>query len=98
MSTIPIRKWMDADQAVMESQCQFIWLIGAELDLRAHILKKIAKLDLDLARIDTDILLALTKGPSPAPSLAEHALVQGSKKHFVQQIATLLPPCPLRAL
>ena len=84
MTTISVRKQVDADQSMMKSGRNLASLEAAELQPALHIFQQIVKLGCDAFGLNADALLGLPKGARPPPGLAEHLAVQGLERCGLQ--------------
>jgi len=86
MATIAIRKGMDEYQAVMESRCNFIRLIGSILDPVTTIIEKLPEIVWNAIGIHPDIPSRTAEFTRPSPDPAKHPLVQIGEEALIQHI------------
>ena len=87
MTAIAIWKWVDEYQAVMKTRSDFIRLIGVMFDPVLAIIQRLAQINWNTIRIDTNIAVCTTKLSGPAPDTAKHPIVQIHQETLIKHIA-----------
>lgn len=94
MTAVPIGKGVDGNEPVMKPNRNLVGPEGAVLGPVSRVAEQATQLDMDLLRIDTDILARLPRGPRPCPNIPEHPLVQLEDETFSQDTGAAVATSP----
>ena len=76
MASVPVRKRMDEDQAVMKPDRDFVGCVGSVRNLVAGIAAEGAQFDRNPIGVDADVAGCCPELPGPLPDITKHPPVQ----------------------
>lgn len=76
MAAVPIWKWVDRDQSVLEASSDLIVIVRVLVGPVMQIGAQIRDGDRNLRPVNTDRFVRLSEASGPSPDIAEHSAVQ----------------------